>query len=298
MRAIRGAGPETTASRERGTVCKTLRDATGDGAHQRTGDRPARREFRAARRLLCLGEGRASARRTHTPVPRPAQARPSARGDARYRMGCVRRLRLCHRSRGSAGAAVSMTWGLSSGCSRAHAVGLRTGGATARTRCLRLRLRATGRLRWRLGCRVGASLRGSEGLLGLLTRFVLDRHVGQRWRLGCRLSASLRRSEVLLGLLTRFVSIRHVGQGRPGLPEAHEPSAGQQRAGTGIRAGHSERGSRRSGAARKQQDQRGRAGSRSEHSEQGASAHHGDSGAGLACSSGQFAPRSIHLLAG
>ena len=144
---------------------------------------------------------------------------------------------------------------------------------------------------------IGASLRGSEGLLGLLARFVLVRHVGQRWRLGCRLGASLRRSEVLLGLLTRFVSIRHVGQGRPGLPEAHEPSAGQQHAGTGIRAGHSERGSRRPGAASKQEDQRGRAGCRSERSEERTSAHHGDPRTGLACPSGQIAPRSIHLLA-
>ena len=230
----------------------------------------------------------------------------SGQADAAQRAGDRRRLRPVRARRACGDAAglaiLSAASGPragerpSSGCSRAHAVGLRTGGATARTRCLRLRLRASGRLRWRLGCRLGASLRGSEGLLGLLTRFVLDRHVGLRWRLGCRLGASLRRSEVLLGLLTRFVSIRHVGQGRPGLPEAHEPSAGQQRAGTGIRAGHSERGSRRSGPARKQQDQRGRAGSRSERSEQGASAHQ-DRGAGLACPSGQFAPRSIHLLA-
>ena len=203
-------------------------------------------------------------RSTQTLPRRPAQAGPSV----------TWRRPLSHGMRASAASMPPLARvarccgidhvGLSSGCSRAHTVGLRTRGATARTRCLRLRLRASGRL---------------------------------RWRLGCRLSASLRRSKVLLGLLTRFVSIRHVGQGRPGLPEAHEPSAGQQRAGTGIRAGHSQRGSRRSGAARKQQDQRGRAGSRSERSEQGACAHHGDSGAGLACPSGQFAPRSIHLLA-
>jgi hypothetical protein len=85
---------------------------------------------------------------------------------------------------------------------------------------------------------------------------------------------------------------RHVvGQGRPGFPEAQEPLAGKQRAGTGIRASHS-------GAASQQEDQRGRAGSRRERSEEGTSTHHGDPGAGQSCSSSQFAPRNIHLLAG
>jgi hypothetical protein len=101
----------------------------------------------------------------------------------------------------------------------------------------------------------------------------------------------------LLGVLNRLVLNRHVGQGRPGFPDAHEPLAGQERAGTGIRASHSERGSR-PGATSKQENQRGRAASRSERSEEGTSTHHGDPGAGLSCPSGQFAPRNIHLLAG
>jgi hypothetical protein len=102
----------------------------------------------------------------------------------------------------------------------------------------------------------------------------------------------------LLGVLNRLVLSRHVGQGRPGFPEAHEPLAGQERAGTGIRASHSERGSRRPRATSKKKDQRGGTGSRSERSEEGTSTHHGDPGAGLSCPSGQFAPRNIHLLAG
>ena len=102
----------------------------------------------------------------------------------------------------------------------------------------------------------------------------------------------------MLGVLNWFVSTRHVGQGWPGLPEANEPLAGQQGASTGVRAGDSERGSRRPGAASEQENQRGRAGSRSERAEEGASTHHGDPGAGLACPSGQIAPRSIHLLTG
>jgi hypothetical protein len=102
----------------------------------------------------------------------------------------------------------------------------------------------------------------------------------------------------LLCALNRLALNRHVGQGRPGFPEAHEPLAGQERAGTGIRASHSQRGSRRTGATSQQEDQRGRAGSRSEHSEEATSAHHGDPGAGLSGPSGQFAPRNIHLLAG
>jgi hypothetical protein len=102
----------------------------------------------------------------------------------------------------------------------------------------------------------------------------------------------------LLGVLNWLVTIRHVGQGRPGFPEANEPLAGEQRAGAGIRASHSERGSRRPGAASKQEDQRGRAGSRSERSEEDTSTHHGDPGAGLSRPRGQFALRNIHLLAG
>jgi hypothetical protein len=109
----------------------------------------------------------------------------------------------------------------------------------------------------------------------------------------------------LLGVLNRLVACvlnrlvfnRHVGQGRPGFPEAREPLAGQERAGTGIRASHSER-SRRPGATSKQEDQRGRAGSRSERSEEGTSTHHRDPWAGLSRPSGQFAPRNIRLLAG
>jgi len=101
----------------------------------------------------------------------------------------------------------------------------------------------------------------------------------------------------LLGVLTWLVSRRCVGLGRQGFPEANEPLAGQERAGAGIRAGDSERSSRRPGATSKQQDQRGRAGSGGERSEECASTHHGDPGAGLACASGQFASRSIHLLA-
>jgi hypothetical protein len=89
-----------------------------------------------------------------------------------------------------------------------------------------------------------------------------------------------------------------VWQRRPGFPEAHEALAGQERAGAGIRASHSERGSRRPGATSKQENQRGRAGSRSERSEEGTATQHGDPRAGLSCPSGQFAPRNIHLLAG
>jgi len=77
----------------------------------------------------------------------------------------------------------------------------------------------------------------------------------------------------LLGVLYWLVLNRHIGLGRTGFPEAPEPLAGQQRAGTGIRAGHSERGGRRPGAASQQEDQRGRAGSRSERSQEGTSTH-------------------------
>jgi hypothetical protein len=101
----------------------------------------------------------------------------------------------------------------------------------------------------------------------------------------------------LLGVLNRLVLNRNVGQGRPGFPETHEPLAGQQRAGTGIRASHPQRGSRRPGATIKQEDQRGRAGARSEHSQEATSTHHGDPGACLSCPSSQFAPHKIHLLA-
>jgi hypothetical protein len=91
---------------------------------------------------------------------------------------------------------------------------------------------------------------------------------------------------------------RHFGQSRPGFAEAHQPLAGQQRAGAGIRASHSQRGSRRSGASIEQEDQRGGAGSRGEHREEATSTHHGDPGAGLFRPSSQFAPRDIHLFAG
>jgi hypothetical protein len=97
--------------------------------------------------------------------------------------------------------------------------------------------------------------------------------------------------------LNRLVFNRHVGSGRPGFPEAREALAGQKRAGTGIRASHSERG-RRPRATSKHEDQRGRAGSRSERSEEGTSTHHGDPRAGLSCPSDQFTPRNIRLLAG
>jgi hypothetical protein len=105
----------------------------------------------------------------------------------------------------------------------------------------------------------------------------------------------------LLGVLNRLVFNRlllnrHVGQARPGFPEAHEPLAGQERAGTGIRAGHSQRGGR-PGATSKQEDQRGRAGSGSERSEEATTAHHRDAWTGMSCPGGQFAPRNIHLLA-
>jgi hypothetical protein len=101
----------------------------------------------------------------------------------------------------------------------------------------------------------------------------------------------------LLGLLNRLVLNRDVGRGQPGFPEAHEPLAGQQRAGTGIRARHSERGRRRPGASSKQEDQRSRAGSRSESGEDRTATQHGDPGASLSCLRSQFAPRDIDLLA-
>jgi hypothetical protein len=94
-------------------------------------------------------------------------------------------------------------------------------------------------------------------------------------------------------MLGWLVSIRHVGHGRPGLPEANEPLARQQRTATGIRAGYCERGSRRAGAASQQEDQRGRAGSRSERSQERTATHHGDPGAGLPRPSGQFAARML-----
>jgi hypothetical protein len=102
----------------------------------------------------------------------------------------------------------------------------------------------------------------------------------------------------LLGALNRLILNRHVGLGRPGFPEAHESLAGQQRAGSGICASHSERRRRRAGAARQQEDQRSRAGSRSQRGEEGTSTHHGHPGASLPCPRGQFAPRNLHLLAG
>jgi hypothetical protein len=103
---------------------------------------------------------------------------------------------------------------------------------------------------------------------------------------------------VLLGVLIRLVLNRHFGLGRRGFAEAYESLAGQPRAGTGIGAGYSERGGRRSGAARQQEDQCGCAGSRRERGEEGASPHHGRPGGGLSCPSGQFAARNLYLLAG
>ena len=96
----------------------------------------------------------------------------------------------------------------------------------------------------------------------------------------------------------RFVLNRHVWLRRPGFPEAHQSLAGQQRAGTGIRASDSERGSRGAAAARQQEDQRGLAGSRSERSEEGTSTHQGHAGAGLLCARGHFASRDLHLVRG
>jgi hypothetical protein len=99
-------------------------------------------------------------------------------------------------------------------------------------------------------------------------------------------------------VLNRLVLNRHFGQGRLRFAEAHEPLAGQQRAGAGIRASHSQRGSRRSRASIEQEDQRGGAGSRGEQREETTSTHHGDPGARLSRPSGQFAPRNVHLFAG
>jgi hypothetical protein len=102
----------------------------------------------------------------------------------------------------------------------------------------------------------------------------------------------------LRGVLNRIVLNRYVGQVRPGFPEAHQPLAGQQGAGTCVRASNSERGSRGPRAAGKQENQSGGAGSGSECTQKDAARHHGGSGTGLSGSSGQFAPRNIHLLAG
>jgi hypothetical protein len=102
----------------------------------------------------------------------------------------------------------------------------------------------------------------------------------------------------LLGALNRLILNRHVGLGRPGFPEAHDSLAGQQRPGAGVGASHSEGSSRRPGAARQQEDQRGRAGSRSERAEEGTPTDHGHPRAGLLCASDQFAARNLHLLAG
>jgi hypothetical protein len=129
-------------------------------------------------------------------------------------------------------------------------------------------------------------------------RWRLGRRLGASWRLRRRLDASFRRSELLLGVLNRLVLNRHLGQGRRGFPEARESLADQERACTGMRASHSQCGSRRTGATSKQEDQRGRAGSGSERSEEATPTHHGDSGAGLSCPGGQFAPCNIQLLAG
>ena len=100
------------------------------------------------------------------------------------------------------------------------------------------------------------------------------------------------------GVLNRVVLNRYVGQVRPGFPEAHQPLAGQQRAGTRVRASNSERGSRGPPAAGKQQNQSGSAGSGSEGTQKHTPRQHGGSGTGLSSPSGQFAPRNIHLLAG
>jgi hypothetical protein len=91
---------------------------------------------------------------------------------------------------------------------------------------------------------------------------------------------------------------RFVGQVRPGFPEAHQPLAGQQGAGTRVRASDSERGSRGPGAAGKQENQSGSAGSGSEGTQKDTARHHGGSGTGLSGPSGQFAQRNLHLLAG
>jgi len=101
----------------------------------------------------------------------------------------------------------------------------------------------------------------------------------------------------LLGALNRLILNRHVGLGRPGFPEAHDSLAGQQRPGAGVGASHSEGSSRRPGAARQQEDQRGRAGSRSERAEESTPTDHGHPRAGLLCASGHFATRNLHLLA-
>ncbi len=125
--------------------------------------------------------------------------------------------------------------------------------------------------------------------VGVLGRLVFNRQVGVLGRLVFNRH---------VGILNRLVFNRHVGQGWRGFPEAHEPLADEERAGTGIRASHSERSSRRPGATSKQEDQRGRAGSRGERCENGTSAHHGDARPGLSCPGGQSVPRNIHLLAG
>ena len=82
------------------------------------------------------------------------------------------------------------------------------------------------------------------------------------------------------------------------MPQARESLAGQQRAGTDIRASHSERGSRFPWAASEQEDQPGRAGSGSDRGKEDTPTYHGDSRAGLLCPRGQFTPRNIYLLTG
>ena len=84
----------------------------------------------------------------------------------------------------------------------------------------------------------------------------------------------------------------------PHLPKAHESLSGEDRAGTGICAGHSKRSSRRSGASSKEQDQRGRASARSEGSKECTPTEHGGSREGLPCPGNHFLPRNVQLLAG
>jgi hypothetical protein len=89
---------------------------------------------------------------------------------------------------------------------------------------------------------------------------------------------------------------RHVGLVRPDLPKAHKSLSGEERASTGIRAGHPKRSRRRSTAASKQQDQRSCAGPRGERSKQSTTTEHGGSREGLSCPRDQLLPRDVQLL--